>query len=164
MLVFVFLLHRYSKPSLVFYAAAGIPLILAVAIPMRMQRRQHRFLDRARYDEFQWASMHARPSQPFFGNEPMCYALGVWDPTPLYFTTNTDFTGPEQVHAIVAVIEKSRIPLMVLIPGTSDATSEIGESGPSDHMEPFRTYLRQNYYLATRFGTGDEAWIRNKLQ
>jgi len=174
LILFAFLSHRYAKSSFAFYVAAGVPLILAVAIPARMQFHQHwfldspsgriAFLDRARYDEFQWASVHTRPNQPFFGNEPMWYALGLWDPTPLYFTTNTEFTRPEQVQAFIAAIENSRVPVMVLIPDTSQATSEIARANPADHMRPFRAYLRQNYHLDTRFATGDEAWIRNELQ
>jgi hypothetical protein len=92
----------------------------------------------------------------------MGYALGLWDPTPLYFTTNTEFTRPEQVQAIIVAIEKNRVPLMVLIPGTSQDTDESGRDDAADHMGPFRAYLRRNYHLETRFATGDEAWVRDE--
>jgi hypothetical protein len=148
-------------------AAAAAAALLAIFIPLRFQAHWHGFLntptgrvaviDRNRFDEMTWAAKNTYAGEFFYGNPPICFTLGLQNPTPLNFTTPDDFTRPSHVAGLVQQLDAHRVPLLLLLPGgylpraNDDAT---------DHMQPFRDYLFKNYALEKRFPTGDEAWVR----
>ncbi len=167
-LILLFCMSRENWTARVgLYASTAIAFVLAIAVPMRTQTHWRAFLDTPsgriafrepeRYEEFRWAFARTHTGEGFFGNPPMCFALGLQNPTPLNFTTTDDFTRPSQVAQLLRTLEENHVPLMMLVPGgylpryMNDA---------SDHMEPFREYLEKHYELEERFETGDEAWVR----
>lgn len=149
--------------------SAGLALLVAILAPIRFQTHWHAFLDTPsgriaflepdRFELFQWAKAETHPGEMFFGNAPVCFALGLNNPTPLDYTTTDDFTRPALVADVVRDLETDRVPLILLLSGEylpppkDDAT---------DHARPFREYLFRNYQLERRFETGDEAWIRRE--
>jgi hypothetical protein len=169
-ILLVCLLAEYRKTAWVLYAGSGVALGLAILIPIREQGHWRRtldtptgrlaILDADRFEELRWAAERTRPGDTFFGSPPICFALGLRNPTPLNFTTPDDFTRPGQVADVVRALDENRVPLMVLFP---DGYLPRPNESASDHMGPFREYLRENYRLAERFATGDEAWVRVDL-
>jgi hypothetical protein len=166
-ILLVCLLTEYQKASWTLYAGSAVALILAVAIPIREQIHWRGTLDTPAgrlasldpemFGELQWTALRTHGGEAFFGSSTVCYALGLKNRTPLNFTTPDDFTRPSEVAELVQSLENDRVPLMVLVPGGSQAQSNYEAT---DHMGPFREYLQENYRLEERFGTGDEAWIR----
>jgi hypothetical protein len=149
---------------------AALALCVSVLAPIRFQTHRHAFLDtpsgrvafdqRDRLEEFQWALAKTYPGETFFGNPPVCFALGLNNPTPLNFTTPDDFTRPSQVAEVVRDLERTKVPLILLLP---DGYLPRTHDHATDHMEPFREYLYKNYDLERRFATGDEAWTRRSF-
>lgn len=150
--------------------SAATAFLVAILIPIRFQTHWHAFLDtpsgriafidRDRLEEFQWAKKETHPGEMFFGNAPVCFALGLRNPTPLDYTTTDDFTRPALVAQLVQELEVHRVGLMLLLPGEylSQGNDKVG-----DHTTPFREYLFKNYELGKRFATGDEAWTRRTV-
>lgn len=148
-------------------AAATAALCVSVLAPIRFQTAWHAILDtpsgriafneRDRLEEFQWVLARTHPGEAFFGSPPVCFALGLNNPTPLNFTTPDDFTRPSQVADVVQDLERTKVSLMLLQPG---GYLPRPDDHATDHMGPFREFLFNNYELERRFATGDEAWTR----
>jgi hypothetical protein len=165
-ILLVCLLTEYRKATLALYAGSAVALALAVAIPMRQHSHWRGTLDTPTgrlasldpdvFEELQWTAKRTRGGEAFFGSSTVCFALGLRNGTPLNFTTPDDFTRPSEVAELVQALENDRVSLMILVPGGYQANPNYEAS---DHMGPFREYLRANYKLEVRFGTGDEAWI-----
>lgn len=147
--------------------ATALALALAILAPVRFQMHRHFFLDtpsgriafleRDRFEEFEWVEAETRPGEAFFGNAPVCFALGLKNPTPMDYTTPNDFTRPELVADVVRDLEKYHVPFMLLLPGEYIPQPD---DGATDNTKQFREYLYKEYELKRRFATGDEAWVR----
>jgi hypothetical protein len=139
----------------------------ALAIPIRVQTRWHGYLDlpggRAAlldptlWDEYLWALEHTRPGQYFFGLPPLYAPLRLRHPAPIEGLHPSEYTRPEQVAALVAGLEKYHVPLLILRQSNDLLMST---PSPSDHLQPFRNYVLQNYRLARTFSTKDDVWQR----
>jgi hypothetical protein len=139
----------------------------ALAIPIRVQTRWHSYLDlpggRAAlldpdlWEEYRWALEHTCPGQYFFGLSPLYAALHLRNPAPIEGLHPSEYTRPEQVAALVQGLEKHHVPLLILRQSDELLTPT---RSPSDHLEPFRTYVLQNYRLARTFPTKDDVWQR----
>ncbi len=113
------------------------------------------FLDPGLYEEFRWIAERTRPSEPFFGDQLVCFALGLRNPAQVDFITATDYTRPEQVNNVVQALARERVRYVFWyreldLPPILDA----------DHLSPLRAYLREHYRLAATFADGDQAWER----
>jgi hypothetical protein len=146
-------------------------ILLAILIPLRFQTHWHGLLetptgrvaviDRNRFDEITWAAENTHAGEFFFGNSPICFTLGLQNPTPLNFTTPDDFTRPSHVVGLVQALDVNRVPLLLLLPG---GYLPRPADHATDHMQPFRDYLFKHYEIGKRFATGDEAWVRIQIQ
>lgn len=148
-------------------ALTGAALALALAILILTQTRWHAvlntpsgriaFFNPDRLEEFYWVLARTTPRQSFFGNPHLSFAMELQNPTPVNFSTTSDFTRPSEVAAIVRGLDQSHAPLLILLPTEYAPQSN---KSRSDAMEPFRSYLHAHYQLERRFATGDEAWVR----
>jgi hypothetical protein len=149
--------------------AGELALVLCVAIPIITQLQWHgvldtpsgrvAFFDPNRFEEFHWMLQRTSPGQPFFGHPPLSFALDLQNPTPVNYSTTSDFTRPSEATAIVQGLEQNQTPMIVLLP-TEYLPSP--EGWHSDHMVAFRKYLQAHYRLTERFASGDEVWTRMK--
>ncbi len=74
------------------------------------------------------------------------------------FVNNDDFTRPEQVTAVIRVLQQNPPRFVALDPETVPPN-------PRDHSAPFRDYIHQNYSLADTFAIDhnsrpEEIWER----
>ena len=160
-----------SRPSRFYVRLTALltaaSVALAFAIPLRVQTRWHAYLDlpsgRAAlldpglWEEYRWARDHTRPGQYFFGLSPLYAALRLRNPTPIEGLHPSEYTRPEQVTALVEGLERHHVPLLILRQSNNLLTST---RSPSDHLDPFRTYVFQNYMLIRTFATKDDVWQR----
>jgi hypothetical protein len=139
-----------------------------VVAPLLVQTRWHAWLnvptgrtafrDANVYDEYHWISQRAGPEDSLFGNQLMCFALGLRNPAPLNFVTLSDYTRPEQVQNVVQSLEENQVRFILWYAGlpVSNAQQPSG-----DHLNPLREYLRSHYHLAETFSTGDRIFERH---
>jgi hypothetical protein len=156
---------RIANAAIVF--AGGLALAVAILAPVRFQMHWHTFLytpsghvaflERDRFEEFEWAKAKTHPGETFFGNAAICFTLGLRNPTPMDYTTPDDFTRPALVADVVQDLEKYQVPLMLILPG--EYIPQPGDDA-ADNTKQFREYLYKKYELKRSFATGDEAWVR----
>jgi hypothetical protein len=118
------------------------------------------FTDANVYDEYRWISQRAGPEDSHFGNQLICFALGLQNPTPLNIVTASDYTRPEQVQAVVRSLEEKHVQYVLWYAGLP--TSSAPPSG--DHLNPLRDYLRSHYHVAETFTNGDRLLKRQQWQ
>jgi hypothetical protein len=111
------------------------------------------------HDEYRWISQMAGPKDSLFGNQLICFALGLRNPTPLNFVTPSDYTRPEQVEGVVKALEEDRARYVLWYAGLP--LSDAGQAS-GDHLNPLREYLRSHYRLAETFATGDRLFDRQR--
>jgi hypothetical protein len=144
-------------------------LVLAIAGPASRQRHwraylnlptgRTAFLDPVVYNEYRWLSERTRPTELFFGDPLMCFALGLRNPAEVNFLTNTDYTRPEQVANVMQVLENDRVHYVVLW----DFALDVPRPDPAgDHLGPLDAYLRIHYHVVNTFADGDVVWERNQ--
>jgi hypothetical protein len=150
----------YSKKVL-----AVIAILLAVVPPVRLQARQHPYLelpagraaffDPAQSQEYRWLLDHTRPGQYFYGMPPYFSAFHLVNPAAIEGFHPSDYTRPEQVAALVEALKTHPVPLMVLRQSRSYLFVPDSEQ---NHLGPFRDYVSRNYRMAKTFPSGDEMW------
>jgi hypothetical protein len=168
MILLAWLLNRPGKAVAGFkilLASAGFAL--AIAVPVHLQMRSLFYLDlpagRAAlfdpdlYVEYRWLLENTHPGEYFFGL-PLFYSpFHMQNPAPVLDFWPSDYTRPWQVAALVDALESHQVSMLVLR-RTNDFLWARGS--PSDHLEPLRVYVSQNYRLAKTFPTRDEVWLR----
>lgn len=168
MVLLAWLLNQPGKATTSLKAIlAAAAVAVAIAAPIRAQTRWRAYLDLpagrsalqdpALYEEYSWVLGHTHPGEFFWGMAPMYPAFHLQNPAAIEGFDTSEYTRPEQVVALVQAIEKHHLPLMIL----SELTNALHSTGsPSDHLDPFRAYLRQNYHLTRTFLTKDDVWER----
>jgi hypothetical protein len=146
---------------------AATAVSVAIAAPIRAQTRWRAFLDLpsgraalqdpALYEEYSWVLGHTHPGQFFWGMAPMYPPFHLQNPAAIDGFDASEYTRPEQVTALVHALEKHRLPLLIL---HRSANLLRPTGSPSDHLQPFRVYLCQNYRLTRTFATKDDVWER----
>jgi hypothetical protein len=172
LIVLVWLLSQPGKVELavsrLLWAGA---LVFLVTQPLSRQVRSHAylatpvgrtaFLDSMDYEKHRWMSQRTRPGEFLFEDEfPRFYfSLGLRNPAPVAFLTNSDYTRPEQVEDVVEALEKHRVRFVLrslwLDPSTLEPT-------PGDHLGPFREYVRAHYHIVKVFPDLIQVWERDK--
>jgi hypothetical protein len=133
-----------------------------------IQLRPQRILDlpvgrvaippRADYsDLYRWMAENTKPGQWYFGLTPLPLALELRNPTPMAEISPGEYTRPEQVASIVRGIEKTKVPVIVLISGMYLPGAQ---SHLPDHLQPFRDDLYAHYRRTQSFSGGYEVWER----
>jgi hypothetical protein len=143
----------------------GGAIALATALAVRTQLKQHLYLDvpagrlafsdRAVYDEYRWIGTSTQPGQFFFGLAPLYEAFHLKNPAPIEGIHPSEYTRPEQVSALVIALQNHAVPLVII---RESLNLLYMQQSPSDHLQPFRAYLRQNYRLTKTFPSGDDVW------
>jgi hypothetical protein len=168
MILLVWLLNQPGK------AVAGVKVLLAsatvalaIAVPVHLQMRSPSYLnlpagraaffDPDLYVEYRWLLGNTHPGQYFFGLPPFYSAFHMQNPAPIVDFHASDYTRPWQVAALIEALQRRQVSMLVL-----RRTHEFlwAEGSPSDHLEPLRVYVSQNYRLTRTFQTGDEVWLR----
>jgi hypothetical protein len=142
-------------------------VILALAAAVRTQTRWHAYLnlpigrtafdDSRRHEEYGYILERTHPGQLVFGTPPVLFAFGLQNPSPIDVFVPAEYTRPEQVSATIQSLETYRVPMLML---NRQMYVQFFALSASDHLDPLRAYLRQNYRLTMRFQTDDELWER----
>ena len=98
----------------------------------------------------------AYASESFFGDQLVCFALGLRDPAEIDFITPTDYTRPEQVANVMHALERERVRYVLWYVGLDSPPADA-----QDHLAPLRAYLFSRYRMVKTFGDGDQVWERN---
>jgi hypothetical protein len=140
---------------------------LAIAIPVHLQTRSPSYLnlpagraaliDPALFAEYHWLLGNTHPGEYFFGLPPFYFAFHMQNPAPVVDFHASDYSRPWQVAALVDALESHQVSMLVL---RRTHNFLWAEGSPSDHLEPLRVYVSQNYRLTKTFSTGDEVWLR----
>ncbi len=116
-------------------------------------------------EECAWLQRRTRPGEYVFDTSwtNSYVLLGLRNPTPIPFLTDTDYTRPEQVDEVIAGLEEHQVRYVLWSQGNLDADQN-RRLAPGDHLAPLRTYLRLNYHLATTFADSTQVLERNSLR
>lgn len=170
MILLAWLVNKPGKAARRFRIALAILAVAAsIAAPIHTQLQWHAALDLpagrtalrdpVRYEEYLWVLHHTHPGQFFFGMPPMYLPFHMRNPTEIEGFDFTRYTRPDQVDAAVRVLEKRRLPLIILPPGYE---VHFSKGSWSARLAPFWDYLRQNYRRTRTFQDGDEVWERTE--
>ncbi len=171
MILLSWLLNRSGK------AVAGLRILLAttaislaIAVPVHLQTRSPYYLnlpagraalvDPSLYVEYLWLLENTHPGEYFFGLPPFYSAFHMLNPAPVVDFHASDYTRPWQVAALIEALQSHQVSMLVLR-RTRDFLWATGS--PSDHLQPLRIYVSQNYRLTKTFPTGDEVWLRIRM-
>jgi hypothetical protein len=111
--------------------------------------------DPALYEEYAWVLARTHPGQFFFGMPPLYVPFHLVDPAAVDTFETTEYTRPEQIAEQVQALKTHAVPLLIL---RNSKEFLQAPPSPSNHSEPLRTYMLENYRLVRSFATGDEAW------
>jgi hypothetical protein len=171
MILLAWLLSRGGKKWTVAATALGVVSFgVALAQIAAIQLRQHLTLDlpvghvgipeAANYEVYRWMADHTQPGQWYFGMPPMTLPLGLRNPTPIEDPAPAEFSRPEQIAAAVEGLERTKTPLLVLLPAMY-VPHLLGYS--ADHLQPFQDYLYLHYRKTKIFSNGEEVWERKDI-
>ena len=140
---------------------------MAFGTAVRTQTRWHAYLnlpvgrtafdDSGRHEEYGYVLGRTHPGQLLFGTPPVLFAFGLQNPAPIDVFVPAEYTRPEQVDATIQALERYRVPMLML---NRQMYEQFVAVSASDHLDPLRAYLLQNYRLTMRFQTDDELWER----
>lgn len=168
MILLAWLLSRGGKKGRVAAAALGaVSITVALAQIAAIQLRQQRtldlpigrvaFPDAASYEVYRWMAEHTRPGQWYFGMPPLTLPLGLRNPAPIEDPAPGEFSRPDQIAAAIEGLERTRTPLLVLLP-VMYVPHLLGDK--VDHLQPFQDYLYLHYRKTKIFSNGEEVWER----
>ena len=171
MILLAWLLSRGARKSVVIAAALGaaslsVALAQIAAIQLRppltleLPVGRVAFPDAASYEVYRWMSEHTRPGQWYFGMPPLTLPLGLRNPTPIEDPAPAEFSRPEQIAAAVEGLERTKTPLLVLLPGMY-IPHLLGYK--ADHLQPFQDYLYLHYRRTKIFSNREEVWERKDI-
>jgi len=150
--------------------AWAFAILMVVLEPIKVQRHARCYIDLPSgrtaflrpivYDRYKWISEHTRPSEPFFEGvwADTYVALSLHNPTPVPYVTNTDYTRPEQVQAVVKSLERTGVRLVLWSLELDTPQGKI----EGDHLGPLRVFLRSRYHMVKTFADGDQVWERKE--
>jgi hypothetical protein len=99
-----------------------------------------------------------QPSDYFFGDSLLCFALGPRNPARVSFLTPTDFTRPEEVRDVVQALEEHQVNFVSWYVGLDVPLDTAG-----NHLAPLTLYLHDHYHVGRTFLNGDMIWERDNL-
>lgn len=114
------------------------------------------FVEPKTYAEYDWIAKRAGPGDSLFGNQLICFSLGLADPTPLDYVTASDYTRPEQVQSVVESLDRNQVRYILWYSGLPVANPRSSR----DHLGPIRNYLQAHFQLANQFPNGDRIFER----
>lgn len=171
LLILVWLLDSSLKvPRVVMKCAWTVALAMLVSRPLLTQLRSKQFLElptgrtaffeTLTYDKCKWAAERTHPSEYFFGDHQICFALRLRNAGQVPFLRPTDYTRPEEVSDAIQGIERHHVRFVSWYIGL-DREKDAARHPEGNHLAPMRAYLRENYHLAQTFSNGDQILERN---
>jgi hypothetical protein len=171
LILLTWLLSRGGKKWTVVATALGVVSFgVALGQIAAIQLRQRLTLDLpighvgipevANYEVYRWMADHTRPGQWYFGMPPLTLPLGLRNPTPIEDPAPGEFSRPEQIAAVLDGLERTKTPLLVLLP-VMYIPHLLGNS--ADHLQPFQDYLYLHYRKTKTFSNGEEVWERKDI-
>ena len=177
-------LYTVSLPGiilLVWFASAFVPVreilspilwtaVIALAIlkPIVTQTRWKAYLDLPTgrtvffqpeyYEKAKWLAERTQPSDYFFGNTSLFFALRLRNPSRVPFLSATDYSRPEEVRNVVQTLEEHRVSFVSRFPGLDDPVNNAG-----NHLVPLQLYLHDHYHVGKKFSNGDEFLERGRV-
>jgi hypothetical protein len=143
-------------------------IVLTILKPIVTQTRWKYYLDLPTgrtvffqpeaYEKFKWVAERTHPSDYFFGDVFLCFALRLRNPARVSFLTPTDFTRPEEVRDVVQALEERQVNFVSWYPGLDVPLDTAG-----NHLAPLTLYLHDHYHLGTTFSSGDKIWQRDNV-
>jgi hypothetical protein len=144
----------------------ALVLVLALARPIVTQARWRSFLDLptgrtaffdpALYQETKWLQERTHPSEWFFGDQLLGFALELRNPSRVAYITPFAFTRPEEIQDVVRTLELYKVEFVSWYPGLDAPVATEG-----NNLGPLRSYLQGHYHVAERFANGHTMWERN---
>lgn len=146
-------------------------LIMAITRPLVTQLRWKAYLDLPTgrtaffepllYAKCKWVCERTRPSEYFFGDHQIAFALLLHNVGRVPFLRPTDYTRPEEVEDAIQALERFQVRF---VSWYIDLDRGIGAAHLSkgDHLAPMRQYLHEHYRLAETFSNGDQMWERTR--
>jgi hypothetical protein len=167
LIMLVWLLTFPFKPerilTRILWATAGILVVMHPAVTqtrwkacLDLPTGRTAFFEPGSYQETKWLLERTKPSDYFFGNHFVCFALRLRNPSRVAFITSTAFTRPEEIQNVVQALEENQVRFVSWYPGLDDPAG-----GKENNLAPLRTYLHQHYYVAAEFANGHKIWMRN---
>jgi hypothetical protein len=168
MILLTWLLWRGGKPWFnVVRALGAMSVAVALAQIVAMHVHHEYILDlpagravipkQGNAEVYRWMAEHTHPGQWFFGLPPMTLPLGLRNPTPIESPAPGEYCRPEQIHAVIEGLERTRPPLLLLRPSMY-VPHLLGYQ--ADHLQPFQDYVFGHYRRTKIFATSDEVWER----
>jgi hypothetical protein len=140
--------------------------VLTILKPIVTQTRWKEYLDLptgrtaffqpVEYEKAKWVAERTQPSDYFFGDHLLCFALGLRNPARVPFVTPTDYTRPEEVSDVVQALEEHQVNLVSWY-----AELDVPVV-PGDHLAPLNLYLHDYYHVGRTFLNGDKILERDK--
>jgi hypothetical protein len=119
-------------------------------------------LEQQELEEVSWLASHTRPGDCFLevGNTRYYVPLALRNPTPVDVLAASDFTLPEWVDESVQGLRQCATRYILWAPHTGIGRVEQAHRTASDHLDPLRAYVREQYVRVAVFDIGDEIWER----
>jgi len=160
----------FKVETILLRTAWAVVLALAIARPMVAQTRwkailnlptgRTAFFEPVLYEKCKWVSERAQPSDYFFGDHLVAFALRLRYVGRVPFLRPTDYTRPEEVQDAVQALEKYQVRFVSWYSGL-DHEAEAVLHPAGDHLGPIRSYLHAHYHVAVVFSNGDQIRERN---
>jgi hypothetical protein len=168
LILLVWFLNFPSKPERTLLRMLWcLVLILAIARPIITQARWKAllnlptgctaFFEPTLFQTTKWVQERTRPSDYFFGDQFLCFALRLRNPTRVSFVTPFAFTRPDEVLNVVQGLELHEVRLVSWYSDLDDPAATKG------NLAPLRRYLRDHYHIAERSFDDTIIWQRNEL-
>jgi hypothetical protein len=177
-------LYTVSLPGIVLFvwlASASVPvreilspilwtavIVLAILKPIVTQTRWKAYLNLPTgrtvffqpeyYEKAKWLAERTKPSDYFFGNTSLFFALRLRNPSRVPFLSATDYSRPEEVRNVVQTLGEHRVNFVSRFPGLDEPVNNAG-----NHLAPLQLYLHDQYHVAKKFSNGDEFLERGRV-
>jgi hypothetical protein len=146
-------------------------LIMLMARPLVAQMRWKAYLDLPTgrtaffdpllYEKCKWMSQRTQPSDYFFGDHLISFALRLRNVGRAPFLRPTDYTRPEEVADAIQGIDKFHVRFVSWYVGL-DRERDAARHPEGNHLAPIRQYLQEHFHVAQTFANGDQTWERNR--
>jgi hypothetical protein len=115
-------------------------------------------------EEAEWLVQHTRPGDCFFevANTRLYVPLGLRNPTTVDVLSNKDSTLPRWVDESIAGLEACQVQYILWEPRTGIGTVAQRKQALTDHLDPMRAYIQEDFKRTQVFANGSEIWMRMK--
>ena len=158
-------LHQFARQALwVFSLATGIGAAVITQSsamgPLETPTGRVEVLSSDRYEKYHWLIPRVQAGQYILdaGNGEAYFFLELQDPAPVSFLTDSSFTRPGQVDALLNKMAQTRVEYIIW-PVELDQPPP-GNRG-SDALRPLRAYMRKQYRVVKVFTNGDQVWQKH---